>query len=367
MLTEFVSRHREEILRRTRSKVAIRMAPRPTETELEHGVPLFVDQLIETLKAHEGRETASDPVLGQSAADHGADRLRSGFTVDQLVHDYGDVCQAVSELAVDLDRGIAAEDFRRLNKCLDFAIARAVTEFQDQRERRLLERQNERTGFLAHELRNHLATAKLSFHVLKQGKVGIAGSTGAVLERSLNALGDMIDRSVAGVRAASGMIPREEVQVAELMEQLQVVATIEASNCGRQLEVTSVGPELVVTTDRLMVEAAVTNLIRNAFKFSREGGTISLRALRTTTNKLRIEVEDECGGLPEGSEGRLFELFRQQGTDRSGLGLGLAISRDGVRAAGGDLKAQNLPGKGCVFSVELPLEAPAGVCPAAHS
>jgi signal transduction histidine kinase len=355
MLTEFVERHREEILSRTRSKVAVRMAPRPTESELEHGVPLFVDQLIETLRAHAERGTASDPALGQTAANHGATRLRLGFTVDQLVHDYGDVCQAITELAVDLDRGIPADDFRTLNKCLDFAIARAVTEFEHQRERHMLERENERSGFLAHELRNLLTTAKLSFHILKQGKVGVGGSTGAVLERTLNALSQMIDRSIATVRAASGIIPRDEVQIAELMEQLQVVATIEASNHGHKLEVQAVDPELVVMTDRLMVEAAVTNLIRNAFKFSRPGGSIALRALRTDASSVRIEVEDECGGLPAGQPEGLFERFRQQSPDRSGLGLGLAISRESVRAAGGELTVLDLPGKGCVFSVELPL------------
>jgi len=332
------------------------MAPRPTETELEEGVPLFLDQLMAVLKAQEVRGTVSDPEVGRTAAYHGASRMKIGFTVDQLVHDYGDVCQAITELAVDLDKTISADDFRTLNKCLDFAIARAVTEFERQRARLQSERENERTGFLAHELNNLVSTAKLTFHVLKQGKVAIGGSTGAVLERTLNSIADVVDRSVAQVRAATGVFARERVWVSELMEELQVVATIEAATHGFKLEVSQLDDALRIETDRLLVVGAVVNLLRNAFKFSPPGSTICLRVSKLAGDAVRIEVEDECGGLPPGDEEGLFQAFEQRSIDRSGLGLGLAVSRLNIRAVGGELRVRNLPGKGCIFSLELPLD-----------
>ena len=340
----------------TREKMAVRMAPRPTETELEEGVPLFLDQLMAVLKAQEVRGTVSDPEVGRTAAYHGASRMKIGFTVDQLVHDYGDVCQAITELAVDLDKTISADDFRTLNKCLDFAIARAVTEFERQRARLQSERENERTGFLAHELNNLVSTAKLTFHVLKQGKVAIGGSTGAVLERTLNSIADVVDRSVAQVRAATGVFARERVWVSELMEELQVVATIEAATHGFKLEVSQLDDALRIETDRLLVVGAVVNLLRNAFKFSPPGSTICLRVSKLAGDAVRIEVEDECGGLPPGDEEGLFQAFEQRSIDRSGLGLGLAVSRLNIRAVGGELRVRNLPGKGCIFSLELPLD-----------
>ena len=358
MLSEFISQHRQEILDLTRQKVLIRMAPRPTESEIEHGVPLFLDQLTQVLKEQSARGTVSDPQLGRSAAGHGGDRLRVGFTVDQLIHDYGDVCQAVTELAVDLNTPISTDDFRTLNKCLDYAIARAVTEFERQRERQQFDRENERTGFMAHELRNLIATAKLAFHALKQGKVAIGGSTGLVLERTLNSLAQMIDRSIAVVQATSSPRVHERVQVAQLMEELQVTATIEASASGYTVEVSSVDNRLEVVTDRLIVTAAITNLLRNAFKFSPPGSTITLRAREVSNDRLRIDVEDECGGLPPGKKEDLFLSYVQKGADRSGMGLGLAISREGVRAGGGELTVRDLPGRGCVFTVELPLATP---------
>jgi K+-sensing histidine kinase KdpD len=341
----------------TREKVAVRMAPRPTETEMEQGLPLFLDQLIAVLKANEVRGTVSDPEVGRTAAYHGASRMRIGLTVDQLVHDYGDVCQAINELAVDLDKTISVDDFRTLNKCLDFAIARAVTEFERQRARQQSEQENERTGFLAHELNNLVTTAKLTFHVLKQGKVGIGGSTGAVLERTLNSIADMVDRSVAKVRAATGVYARERVGVSELIEELRVVATIEAARHGFKLEVSQVDDALQIETDRLLVVGAVVNLLRNASKFSPRGSTIGLRVSKLADEMMCFEVEDECGGLPAGDEEGLFQSFERRSSDRSGLGLGLAVSRRNIRAVGGELRVRNLPGKGCIFSLDLPLGA----------
>jgi signal transduction histidine kinase len=65
-------------------------------------------------------------------------------------------------------------------------------------------------------------------------------------------------------------------------------------------------------------------------------------------------VEDACGGLPEGAADRLFDPYVQVGEDRSGLGLGLPIVLRSVKAHEGDVRVRNLPGKGCIFTIELP-------------
>jgi len=146
----------------------------------------------------------SSPEIGQSAVLHGHDLRKQGFTVSQVVHDYGDVCQSVTELAIELRAPISADDFRLLNACLDDAIAVAVTEFAREGNQAATEREtargSERLGFLAHELRNLLNTAMLAFGVLKTGNVGVGGSTGTVLNRSLVFARDLIDHSLAEVR-----------------------------------------------------------------------------------------------------------------------------------------------------------------------
>src|SRR4029077_10937473 len=127
-LKEFIDVNRDELIGRCRAKVAQRSAPQPTEAEIDHGVPLFLDQLIEELshgpsKSHE---------ISKSAVAHGRELLLQGFTVGQVVHDYGDICQSVTDLAVELGAPIATADFRTLNRCLDDAIAGAVTEYAQQ-------------------------------------------------------------------------------------------------------------------------------------------------------------------------------------------------------------------------------------------
>jgi signal transduction histidine kinase len=294
--------------------------------------------------------------MARSAARHGGELRQAGFTVGQVVHDYGDVCQAVTELAIELATPIAAEEFKILNRCLDEAIAQAVTEFARQRELSLSNRETERLGFFAHELRNLLSNAMLSFEVLKTGAVGIGGSTGAVLGRNLAALRDLIDRSLAAVRLETGVQRRAEVLLTDLMEEVEVAAAIEANSRGLQLTVTAVEAGAAVYVDRQLIAAALANLLQNAFKFSRAAGHVVLRTDTTRApGRVLIEVEDECGGLPPGTADGLFRPFEQRSANRAGLGLGLAIARESVELNGGVVGVRSRPGRGCVFTIELPL------------
>jgi hypothetical protein len=204
MLYEFVTTYRDAIIARTREKLANRPWPLASTSELEHGVPLFLTQLAGTLHSESAGTHESTSAIGASAARHGGELLALGFTVSQVVHDYGDVCQAITELAVELDAPIGTDDFRMLNRCLDDAIAGAVTEYGREQNQTILDgetaRGTERLGFLTHELRNLITTAIFAFDVLKTGNVGVAGSTGAVLHRSLMGLQTLISRSIAEVR-----------------------------------------------------------------------------------------------------------------------------------------------------------------------
>src|SRR6202043_2070041 len=141
-----------EIIRRCRAKGAAKSGPPPTKAEIDHGVPMFLDQLVEALRLG----LSSSPEMSMSALLHGHDLLLQGFTVSQVVHDYGDVCQSITELAVETNAPIGTDDFRMLNRCLDDAIAGAVTEYGRARNQSTLDgetaRGSERLGFFAHEL-----------------------------------------------------------------------------------------------------------------------------------------------------------------------------------------------------------------------
>ena len=377
MLHEFLSSNREELIARCRAKVAKRHAPRATERELEYGIPVFLAQLSEILReespgpngevASEPSKTAGPPIaigMGKTAGSHGSELLLRGFTVDQVVHDYGDLCQAVTELAIERNALITNNEFQTLNRCLDNAIADAVCEFARERERVIGDASehtmNERLGFLAHEMRNLINTAMLAVNALRHGDVGIAGSTGAILDRSLRGLQNLSARTLVDVRLRAG-IPahRERLLVSEFIEEVQVAAAIDARARGLELIVPDVEPGLAIEVDREILAGAVANLLQNAFKFTRSHGCVSLKTLSSADRAL-IEVEDQCGGLPQGDTEDLFRLFEQRSDDRSGLGLGLGISRRGVEANGGRLHVRNLPGRGCVFTIDLPRSTPAG-------
>lgn len=353
MLHEFIDLHRDEIIRRCRTKVALRSVPAPTRDEIDHGVPLFLSQLGDALRLG----VTSSPEISRSATLHGRDLLHRGFTISQVVHDYGDVCQSVMELALDTRAPIGTDDFRLLNGCLDDAIAGALTEFGREMTQATKDagalREQERVGFFAHELRNLLNTAMLSFQVIKSGNVGVAGSTGAILHRSLRGASELVARSLAEVRLARGNHDRQAVALVDLINAIEPSAMLAARAAQVRLSVLPVDGNIVVEADPDVLSSVILNLIQNAVKFTRPATEVALH-VNASDERVRVEIHDECGGLPEGNPDDLFGAFEQRGTDRSGMGLGLAFSRRAIEASNGRIYARDVPGHGCVFTIELP-------------
>ena len=186
-LSEFIELHRDELIGRCRAKVAQRSSPPATEVEIARGVPLFLEQLADELRTGASKTTE----INKSAVRHGQDLLRQGFTIGQVVHDYGDICQAITDLAVEVSAPITTDDFRTLNRCLDDAIAAAVTEFG--------RGQDVALAGESQELLTLTNTAITAFEALQTGNVGIGGSTGALVHRSLLAIRALAERPAAKV------------------------------------------------------------------------------------------------------------------------------------------------------------------------
>jgi hypothetical protein len=197
MLHEFLTANRQTLIARCREKVAKRFEPAESGAETGHGVPLFLEQLVVTLRAEqetarrEGVDTDPAPAptpIGRAAALYGAELLRRGFSVDQVVHDYGDVCQCVTALAIEQNSDISVDEFRTLNRCLDNAIADAVASYGAAHlasvERRS-ESSQQRLDVFAAEQRRLIDIAVKSVHAIKTGSVGMAGATGTLLTQTL--------------------------------------------------------------------------------------------------------------------------------------------------------------------------------------
>jgi signal transduction histidine kinase len=372
MMYKFLANNRTDLIARCKAKVALRHQRVATAAQLHNGIPLFLDQLTRTLQAEQvGDSDESARVSGEpdgttlerseiaiGATAHGTEMLTLGYTVDQVVHDYGDLCQSITDLACERDAPFTVDEFRTLNRCLDNAVADAVKEFSFARETVLARRQaldaNERLGFLAHELRNALSTANLALLALETGTLPVAGATGAVLKRSLNMLGSLIDHALGEVRFTAGGGPKHSIfSLAAFIEEAKASAELLAHAHGCTFVASEVDPLLGIYADRDLIMAAVSNLLQNAFKFTHSHTQVILNA-HALQERILIEVSDQCGGLPAAMLATMFTPFAQHGSDRSGLGLGLSIARQSVESQSGTLSARDVPGIGCVFTIDLP-------------
>ena len=371
----FLTDNSDELIARCKEKVAERPSRAATPDQLRNGVPLFLQQLILTLRAEEdgeaweslrisgasGGDAGSLSEMGVTAAAHGRELLNLGYSVDQVVHDYGDLCQAITDLAVELDAPFSIDEFRTLNRCLDNAIADAVSSFSAQRDLSIADRQgaaeNERLGFLVHEIRNSVATATLAVAALESGGLPVAGATGRVLKRCLEALTSLVNRTLTEVRTThSGLLRHEVFSVADLVAEAGDRAALDAAARGCTFRVAEVDPHLGIRGNRDHLLAAVANLLLNAFKFTHPKTQVTLHAYGDG-NRVLIDVEDHCGGLAPGDAEAMFRPFTRRGGDGTGLGLGLAIAKVSVEADVGALTVRNVPGIGCVFTIALPRHA----------
>ncbi|MEJ8835938.1 hypothetical protein [Ramlibacter sp. AN1133] len=210
MMSNFLASHREELIRRCTAKVAMRPLRAATELQLRNGIPLFLAQLQRTLEAEErhettvslmisgpaGGEAAGASEMGTSATAHGRELLVLGYSVSQVVHDYGDLCQAITDLAFEREAPFAVHEFRTLNRCLDNSIASAVEAFSAQRDLSVAAQQqaqaSERLEALLHSLRSSLATATYAVAALELGNLSVSGSTGSILKKSLAAMAQRV-------------------------------------------------------------------------------------------------------------------------------------------------------------------------------
>ncbi len=381
MLYKFLGEHQKEILAMTAAKSLELAGVRPNSNQLMQGLPIFYKQLMTVLKLEIGSKpgepkkeiskmataaTKNDEVamasaegrpaemgLAASAGSHGKELFRLGYTLSHVVHAYGAMCQSITELATIKKATITADEFHDLNRCLDVAIAGAVTEFQTDRDIRESDRENKQLGFLAHEMRNALGTVTLALELIKDGAVGFGGSTGLVLDRGIKRIEQLIDRSLTEVRLrVDPKIHLESINLLQLIDQIAVTAGIEARNRKQILEI-EVDSSISFKADQQLIYSAVSNLIQNALKYTQAGGKITVRGT-TASENVFIEVEDECGGLT-GKAVDLFRAFEQQNENRSGLGLGLTIAKQAAELHNGKISVSSLPQKGCIFKLTLPI------------
>jgi signal transduction histidine kinase len=354
MLHGFLVQNFDELVSRAKANASARRWPSASTPGLESGVALLLAQLREALRGETSTVPLAEDAIGSAAARHAAGALlEKGWSVSQVVHDYGAVRQAITELATAKGAGIGLEELGALSRCLDSAMAETVAEYARLKDEATSHREVERLGQVGHDLRNQLQTALLSFRALKKGTVDIGGSAGDALGRSLDRLRDLIDTRLSEVRLAA----TSRVSLAAFVHEVAVAAHPDAEHREIRLTIEPGDPALAVDVDPQLLASALMNLLQNAFKYTRTHGCVTLRT-RSENGRAFVEVEDECGGMVTSDGDPRRALGDRRGTDRSAPGHGLSSSRRAVQANGGEVHAQNLPGKGCIFGIQLPAAAP---------
>ncbi len=345
-----------EVLTRWEAQVRGTLAPESMPPiELIDHLPKFLEEILAALRDDAGLSSAGPtPEESGTASSHGEQRLRLGFSLDSVVREYGVFRDAIIATANAAGVEISFREMEVVFDCIITGIARAVSEYSSQRDAELLRQANEHFAFIAHELRSPLSAATLALMQLKaKGQLPTEGRARATLERGLRQASDLIDQTLHIARVASGIELRPQwTTLHALFEDAELEAISEAESKGVEFRIRLEGNERV-NLDVRLVRSAISNLVRNGVKYSNPGGTVELRG-SVADGRAKIEVEDCCGGLEPGKVEEAFAPFVRLDSRQSGFGLGLAIAKQAVDAHGGNIRVQNLPGKGCIFVLELP-------------
>lgn len=347
-LHEFLAAHSVELLELCVAKLRP-LALHRSDDEIEADLPRILTDVIDAMRSGDGEQSAAVSDLSCAAASLGRQRQRLGLDIKLASLSLGMISASMGELAGRMNLSFPANEYKLFNECLDEGVAVAIAEYWSAAHQNQEREHAKRLGFFAHELRNSLSTATMAFDVLRSGQVGVTGSTGDVLHRSLQRMQGLLAQTLlAATLQAGASLNVRRINVKQLLSGLAGEAVSER---GVRIEV-SVDEALEVDADETVLVSAVNNLLQNALKFTRRGGLVKLKGNALGDEGVCIEVEDECGGLPEGNAEDLFKPF-VRGNHRRSTGLGLAITREAITALGGAVGVRDMPGQGCVFSIKL--------------
>ncbi|WP_244831713.1 sensor histidine kinase KdpD [Caballeronia sp. TF1N1] len=370
MMHEFLKNNRSVLLERCRMMTFKRNAESPAMADIKIVLPELLTQITELLRQHRTAETqnsttglpergeSKDTPIGRTAREAGRVLFGTGLKIEDIVVGYGDLCQAITELAVERDAPFKVQEFRILNLCIDTAVANAVMAYSAARDNARTnsgaQTQTDENRMLAHEMRNLIHTTLLAFTALQRGNLSAKGATGLLAERSLLRLGKLTDRMLRD-SADPATVRYDDVifSLAPLILEIEGAARVDATARGKSFSVTPVDALIKVRGDRDLLYEAIINLLQNAFKFTKEKSAVALRIY--VNHDVFIEIHDQCGGLPCKNGESMFDPFVQFNADRSGLGLGLTIVRRNVETLRGTVEVKDIPGHGCVFIIRLPL------------
>ncbi|HEX8910315.1 MAG TPA: ATP-binding protein [Anaeromyxobacteraceae bacterium] len=247
----------------------------------------------------------------------------------------------------------------------DRGIAGVTVVLQDvTRLARFDELRNDLVATVAHEFRTPLTSLQMAVHMCAEEAAGPLSDAQKVLmagaRKDCDRLQTTVDEILDLSRIESGdvLLDARRLDARDLISQAVTAAGPPARAAGVELELDAPGSSLPVLADPERVKIVLSNLLGNAVRYTTPPGRVRARVTREGRS-VRFEVSDRGPGVPPRYQEQIFErFFRVPGAKGGGVGLGLYISREIVRAHGGAMGVESQDGRGSTFWFTLPSSAP---------
>ena len=217
-------------------------------------------------------------------------------------------------------------------------------------------------GVVSHDLRNPISAIAMCARVLEENAPSNPADRTELLKTiresaawANHLIQDLLD--VASIERGQLSLQTRSEDPAQIALQAVHMFDVEAEQHGIDLA-SQVPTNLpLVEADRARIVQVLSNLVRNAIKFTPRGGRITV-AIEPGDDRLTFSVRDTGSGIPSDHQSRIFDRFWQSsdGARARGTGLGLSIAKGIVEAHGGRIWVDSVPGAGSTFAFTLPLQ-----------
>lgn len=364
-LAEFILTEMEQILAnweafaRTQAPAAEAMGSLALRDHAEQ----ILQAIAKDLETYQSRDAQTQKSLGlaplvpgapETAAEtHALLRAKSGFDIRQLAAEYRALRACVFRLWTEAHPNVPDmfEQAMRFNEAIDQALAESIGHFHEEMERS----RNLLLGMLGHDLRSPLQSIQMTATYLTVLNAGTEVSEAAA--RLINSgsrmralLDDLLDFNRTTLGVGIKVRPAEIESAAVLTDELNL---LRAAHPSRPIELTIAGDTRGVW-DGMRLRQVLNNLVVNALKYGDPATAVQI-VVRGEEKQLRLEVANRGPAIPRASLESIFDPLRRQvsNDDVDGLGLGLYIAREIVKAHHGEIHA-HCDGERTVFTVLLP-------------
>jgi two-component system phosphate regulon sensor histidine kinase PhoR len=218
---------------------------------------------------------------------------------------------------------------------------------------------------VSHELRTPLSLIKSASETLLDGASSDPAALMrflAIIDKHANRLALLIDDLLLLSTLDSGGLRLDRQPLPFRLTVQDAIEDLRPRALAREVKLENRVPSaLVVMADNDRMRQVMFNLLDNAIKYGRAGGTTTVDGRLLESGLIEISVVDDGPGIPAGSQERIFERFyrvdKARSREQGGTGLGLAIVKHVVQAHGGEVRLESAPGQGSRFAFSLPAAA----------